>query len=140
MKILLPIDGSEHTKRMLGYIAAHDDLLGPGHDYTVFTVVPAVPVHVTRFLDHATIDTYYKDQAEEVMRPVKRFAEQKGWKIRTAHASGPAAEGIAAFADAEKPDLIVMGTHGHSSLGNVIMGSVATGVLARCKQPVLLIR
>jgi len=33
-----------------------------------------------------------------------------------------------------------MGTHGHSSLGNVILGSVASGVLARCKVPVLLIR
>jgi nucleotide-binding universal stress UspA family protein len=140
MKILLPVDGSEHTKRMLSYIAAHDDLLGPGHDYMAFTVVPAVPVHVTRFLDRHTIETYYRDQAEEVIRPVKRFAEQKGWKIRTAHASGPAAEEIAAFADAEKPDLIVMGTHGHSSLGNMIMGSVASGVLARCKQPVLLVR
>jgi nucleotide-binding universal stress UspA family protein len=38
-----------------------------------------------------------------------------------------------------QPDLIVMGTHGHSALGNVVMGSVATGVLARCKAPVLLI-
>ena len=140
MKILLPIDGSEHTKRMLSYIAAHDDLLGPGHDYTVFTVVPAVPLHVTRFLDRTTIESYYQDQADEVMRPVKRFAEQQGWKISTAHATGPAAEEIAAFAEAQKPDLIVMGTHGHSSLGNVIMGSVATGVLARCKQPVLLVR
>ena len=36
-------------------------------------------------------------------------------------------------------DLIVMGTHGHSSLTNLVLGSVATGVLARCKIPVLLI-
>lgn len=26
MKILLPVDGSECTKRMLAYIAAHDEL------------------------------------------------------------------------------------------------------------------
>jgi nucleotide-binding universal stress UspA family protein len=36
--------------------------------------------------------------------------------------------------------LIVMGSHGHSSLGNVVLGSVANRVLARCKTPVLLIR
>jgi nucleotide-binding universal stress UspA family protein len=34
----------------------------------------------------------------------------------------------------------VMGTHGHTALGNVVLGSVASGVLARSKVPVLLIR
>jgi nucleotide-binding universal stress UspA family protein len=33
-----------------------------------------------------------------------------------------------------------MGTHGRSSLGNVVLGSVASGVLARSRRPVLLIR
>jgi nucleotide-binding universal stress UspA family protein len=33
-----------------------------------------------------------------------------------------------------------MGSHGHSALGNIVLGSVATGVLARCTVPVLLIR
>ena len=37
-------------------------------------------------------------------------------------------------------DMIVMGTHGHSAIGNVVMGSTATRVLARTKKPVLLIR
>ena len=36
--------------------------------------------------------------------------------------------------------LIVRGSHGHSSLGNLVMGSVATKVLAGCSTPVLLIR
>jgi hypothetical protein len=39
MKILLPVDGSDHTKRMLAYIAAHDELLGAAHEYTLVTVV-----------------------------------------------------------------------------------------------------
>jgi nucleotide-binding universal stress UspA family protein len=33
-----------------------------------------------------------------------------------------------------------MGSHGHAALGNMILGSVAAGVLARCDAPVLLIR
>ncbi|WP_280156486.1 universal stress protein [Piscinibacter sp. XHJ-5] len=47
---------------------------------------------------------------------------------------------MAAFAEAESPDLIVMGTHGHTALGHVVLGSVASGVLARCKAPLLLVR
>jgi len=140
MKVLLPVDGSDYTKRMLAYIAAHDDLLGSGHEYIAFTAVPAIPAHAARFLDRATLDSYYRDEAEAVLRPVRHFAEQQRWTLRAVHVAGHAAESIAAFADAEKPDIIVMGTHGHSALGNVILGSVASGVLARCKAPVLLVR
>ena len=139
MKILLPVDGSDYTKRMLSYIAAHDELLGPDHDYTMFTAVPPIPAHASRFLDRSTLDDYYRGQAEEVLRPVQRFAEQQGWKVRVAHAPGHPADAIATLADVEKFDLIVMGTHGHTALGNLLLGSVATGVLARCKAPVLLI-
>ena len=140
VKILLPVDGSDYTKRMLSYIAAHDELLGAGHEYTVFTAVLPIPPHAARFLDRSAVDDYYRDQAEQVLKPVRMFADQQGWKVRVAHGPGHAAEAIAALAEAERPDLIVMGTHGHSALGNVVLGSVATGVLARCKVPVLLIR
>ncbi|HYJ98830.1 MAG TPA: universal stress protein [Burkholderiaceae bacterium] len=53
---------------------------------------------------------------------------------------GPAAETLAKVAKSEKVDLVVMGSHGQSALGNVVLGSVASGVLARCDVPVLLIR
>jgi nucleotide-binding universal stress UspA family protein len=140
MKILLPVDGSEHTKRMLSYIAAHDELLGPGHDYTILTVVAPVPAYATRFLERGTVDGYYDEQAELVLKPVRAFAEQQHWTVHLAHTHGHAAESIAARAAADKTDLIVMGTHGHTALGNVVLGSVASGVLARSKVPVLLIR
>jgi nucleotide-binding universal stress UspA family protein len=140
MKILLPVDGSHHTKRMLSYIAAHDELLGPGHAYLAFTAIAAIPAYVTHLLERGTVEGYYREEADKVLAPVKAFADQQGWTIRLAHVHGNAAEAIAETAEKEKVDLIVMGTHGHSSLGNVILGSVASGVLARCKVPVLLIR
>jgi len=140
MKILLPVDGSEYTKHMLSYIAAHDELLGSGNEYAVVNAVAPIPLHASRFLDHSTLEVYYREQAEDVLRPVKRFAEQQGWKFRASHVVGHAPDVIAALATAEKADLIVMGTHGHTAMLNVVLGSVATGVLARCKQPVLLVR
>ncbi len=140
MKILLPVDGSHHTKRMLSYLAAHDELLGRGHEYVAFTAITPIPAYASRMVDRDTIDGYYEEQAQLVLGPVRAFAEQQGWSFRVTHAHGHAAEAIAAIAATEKADLIVMGTHGHSSLANVILGSVTTGVLARTKVPVLLIR
>jgi nucleotide-binding universal stress UspA family protein len=139
MKILLPIDGSDYTKRMLGYVAAHDEFLSPRHEYTLFTAVAPIPAYAARFLDRGTLDDYYREEAEKVLGPVRKFAAQNGWNVRVVHVHGHAAEAIAAQAASDRPDLIVMGTHGHSALGNLALGSVATGVLARCKVPVLLI-
>lgn len=140
MKILLPVDGSDHTKRMLAYIAAHDELLGAGHEYVAFTALPTIPAHASRFVDQAALNDWYAEQAELVFKPIRAFAKQLLWNLRTAHCSGHAAEVIAEFAQAENVDLIVMGTHGSSALVNVVLGSVATGVIARCKLPVLLVR
>jgi nucleotide-binding universal stress UspA family protein len=53
---------------------------------------------------------------------------------------GDPAHEIASHAGSHGYDLIVMGTHGHTALGNLVMGSVATKVLASSKVPVLFFR
>jgi len=140
MKILMAVDGSHVTKRMLSYVAAHDELLGPGHEYTLVHVVAPVPAYAASLLQAGTLETYYREEAEKVFHPIRGFTDQQGWKVRLVHEHGHAADVIAALAESGHADIVLMGTHGHSSLGNVVLGSVATGVLARCKVPVLLIR
>ena len=140
MKILLAVDGSPYTQRMLAYVASHDELLGPGHAYTAVTVVAPIPAHAARFLDRQTLDDYYRDEAEKVLGAVAALAARKGWNVGTVQARGHAADEIAALADSGQYDLVVMGSRGNSTLSNLVLGSVATGVLARCEKPVLLIR
>ena len=140
MKILLAVDGSPYTKRMLGYVAAHDEFVGAGHEYTALTVVPAVPPRARAYLDKATLDGYYADEARRVLDPVEKFAVQKGWNLRATHAVGHAGDAIAEAAASGAYDLVVLGSHGHSALANVVLGSVATGVLAKCRTPVLIVR
>jgi nucleotide-binding universal stress UspA family protein len=140
MKVLLPVDGSEYTKRALAYIAAHDELLPGAHDYLVVTAVTPLPAHAARFLERSTIDDYYRGQTEQVLQPLRTFAEMQHWKLRETVVHGNAVDAIVETAEKEKPDIIVMGSHGHTALGGVVLGSVATGVLARCRTPVLLIR
>lgn len=56
MKVLLPVDGSDYTKRRLSYIAAHDEFLGAGHDYTIFISVPFIPARVASIMSRSAID------------------------------------------------------------------------------------
>jgi nucleotide-binding universal stress UspA family protein len=60
--------------------------------------------------------------------------------VERASKIGSAGEEIAKFAENGQFDLIIMGSHGQGSFSNLVMGSVATKVLAACKVPVLLIR
>ena len=139
MKVLLAVDGSDYTKRMLAYLAEHHELLGPAHDYTAVTVVTGIPPHAARHVDRNTLAEYYRDEANKVLDPVKAVAVQRGWKLAPAALHGHAPDEIAALAQRGDFDLIVMGTHGHSALGSLVLGSVASGVLARAKKPVLLV-
>jgi nucleotide-binding universal stress UspA family protein len=139
MKVLLPVDGSAFTKRMLGWVAAHDEFFGASTEYTVLTVVPELPHHAG-FFELSDLKGYYAARAEDVLKPVRAFIAQKKWRATYEQRIGPAADMIAETATQGEFDLIVLGSHGHSALTNLVMGSVATGVLARCKIPVLLIR
>ena len=140
MKILVAVDGSEYTQRMLTYLAAHDDLLGPRHDYTVVHSVLAVPHRAAAFVGADVVRKFYEEDAEAVFRPVRAFLEQKGIRATFVHTIGHAAESIAKLAEEGKFDLLVMGSHGHGELANLVLGSVATKVLAKCSKPVLLVR
>jgi nucleotide-binding universal stress UspA family protein len=56
------------------------------------------------------------------------------------HKLGNAGDTIAAFAEKGKYELLIMGSRGHGSLTGLVLGSVATKVLAKCNVPVLLVR
>jgi nucleotide-binding universal stress UspA family protein len=47
-------------------------------------------------------------------------------------------EGILAFAENQKIDLIVMGSHGRSGFKKLVLGSVASGVVTKASCPVLI--
>jgi nucleotide-binding universal stress UspA family protein len=53
---------------------------------------------------------------------------------------GPPYDEIVRFAKEKNFDLIVMGTHGHTGLAHVLLGSVAEKVVRRAPCPVLTVR
>lgn len=140
MKILIAADGSGHTRRMLAYLAAHDEWLGPRHQYTVLTVTPQLPAHAASIVGRGACQSYYDEQIEDVFKPIRAFFAQKGLDAAYEGRVGHAAAVIAETADQGRYDLVMLGSHGHGALGNLVLGSVATQVLARCGTPVLIVR
>jgi len=140
MKILVPVDGSPFTKRMLAYLAAHDEWLGGAHQYTLLHVAPAVPPRAAAVLDKAVLQAHYAEESEKVFKPIRTFFAKQKLPAEFVAKVGHAADTIAALAGKGKFDLIMMGSHGHGILGNVVLGSVTTKVMAHCEVPVLVIR
>jgi nucleotide-binding universal stress UspA family protein len=139
MKILIAADGSDYTRRMLDYLAAHD-WLRAGHSFTVLTVVLPLPHRAAAFAGPDLTSNYYRDDAEQVLAPVRAFLQANAIGAELFSEIGHPAECIARRACDGGFDLVVMGSHGHGAVANLVMGSVATKVLARCTTPVLLIR
>ncbi len=140
MNILLAVDGSAFTKKMLAYLAAHEEVLGPRHEYTVLTVQSPLPARARSALGKEAVDSYHAEEAEKILAPVAEFLLQHSVQAKSLFKVGPVGETIAKVADSGSYDLLVMGSHGHGALATLVMGSVTTQVLAHCKVPVLLVR
>ncbi len=140
MKILLAVDGSAYTKKMLAYLVTHSETFGGDNTFTLLTVQVAIPPRARAALGKDVVDQYQLDEAERVLAPVSKFLLRHAIDAKTAWKVGHAGEQIAKFAEAGKFDLLVMGSHGHGALANLVMGSVATNVLAHCEVPVLMVR
>ena len=140
MKILLAVDGSAYTKKMLAYLTTHLEVFSAKNEFTIFTVQMPLPPRAKAAVGAEVANSYYAEEAEKVTAPVVKFLKRQGIEPKLVHKVGGPGEQIAKQANAGDYDLVMMGSHGHSALGNLVMGSVTTQVLAHCGVPVLLIR
>ncbi len=140
MKILLAVDGSDYSRRMLDYIVQHTKTFGGDNQFTVLNTVLAVPHRAAAFAGPDVVHTYYADEARAVLDPIRTFFEQHGIEARYEHKVGHPAGEIARLAQEGGFDMVVVGSHGHNALKNLVLGSVATQVLAACSVPVLIVR
>jgi nucleotide-binding universal stress UspA family protein len=63
-----------------------------------------------------------------------------GVQVRFLIWEGDPGEGIVEAAEAERADMIVVGTHGRSGLGRLLLGSVSEHVIRHAAVPVLVVR
>ncbi len=140
MKILLAVDGSAYTRKMLDYVLKNKTLFDSSHSYTLFSAQPALPPHARSALGASVVHDYHQDEATKVLEPALAQLTGGGLKADSAWKAGHVGDTIAAHAESGGYDMVIMGSHGHGSLGRLVMGSVSTQVLAQCSVPVLLIR
>ena len=140
MKILLAVDGSAYTKKMLAYLVTHAELFAANNCFTLLTVQAQLPTHARRVVGKEATDTWYREESEKVLGPATAFLSRHGVNPKSVSKVGHAGEHICKVAESGKFDMVVMGSHGHGLFGNLVMGSVATQVMSHSKVPVLMVR
>ena len=134
------VDASDATSRMLASLERGSELLEGDHEFTLFTTIAPTDLPELTPLDCGSLEDVVRDAAAQVLRPAEVLARRRRWNLRTDYALGAAVPTIVAKAEAMKADLILMGTRARTPIGTALSGSVASGVLAACDIPVLLIR
>ena len=145
MKILFAVDGSEYTVKTAKYLAAHFEWFKGAPELHLLHVKLPIPpglalAQAERMFGDQAVDVYYKEEAMAALQPAEVILRAEGIAFQSGYRVGDIATEIHAYASLHKIDLVTMGSHGHGAFRNLLMGSVATKVLAGLQLPVLIVR
>ena len=140
MKILVAIDGSQPSLKALQAAVGLAEQFAQPAALTLINVHNDAFVrrHQNRFGKQA-VDEYLAELHGDDLREASALLQARGVRHEAVRGEGDLAGTIAAHAAANGFDLIVLGSRGRSGLTNLVMGSVATKVLASAKVPVLVV-
>ena len=135
--ILIPIDGSEPSYRALEEGLEMAKYYGAKS--TALFVIPKGGEFFDLF-DIKSVREAFKEEGEKVLARARKIAEEKGVPLALRMTEGRPHEKIIETAKTLGCDLIVMGSHGHGSIGKFFLGSCTERVLAEAPCPVLVIK
>lgn len=139
MKVLLASDGSDCSDRAAKYVARALRAQVKELSVTLMFVDPPMMARVKRALGESVVERIVREDADFNLKQARRRLQRAGVAFEELVAEGLVADCIATNAKKGKFDLVVMGTHGRGSLGNLLLGSVTTRLLTKCTVPVLVV-
>ena len=140
--ILCPVDFSDSSDHAMRYAVALAQTFGAALTllHVVAPVVAALPGE-TALPDtlHADIDELAAACEERLRQTVGTLAAE-GLSVQPKVLNGVPFVEIIRYARDAETDLIVMGTHGRTGLGHLLIGSVAERVVRKAPCPVLTVK
>lgn len=133
-RILLPTDGSGATDRAIDHALELAGTYG-------------AELHVLYVLDDASLASVseeataeLREQGTDAVDGIADRASAADVEVETAVRKGSPHREILEYADAADVDMVVMGTHGRSGVGRVLLGSVTERVVRAASVPVVTVR
>ena len=138
-KILFPTDFSDVSRKALEYIK---QLKGAGaQEVIVLHVVDEKELAVlSRVPDqYSQIMAHIEKHIANVMGAIETDLTAEGFQVKLTVKTGQPFTEIMATAADEKVSIIILGSHGRSNIGEMLLGSVSENVIRHARVPVLVI-
>lgn len=140
-KLLLPIDGSAASLRAVDRLLTLRDWYREPLEIHLLNVQHVLHKDVGQFVSPGDVKGYYQDESLKELAEARARLDRAGVAYRHHVVIGDlAAETIAHFAREHGIGQILMCTHGRSAVADLVLGSVAKGVLQNTDVPVTLVR
>lgn len=144
MKVLIAVDGSTcawhalaEAMRLLPLAGAEVHVIGVARPYTPLAMSPlAMPGEFVL----AELAAQHRAEAQVRVDAAVRALAAGGVGATGVLRDGDPAGSIVAYADFFRPDLVVVGSHGHGALGRLVLGSVSDAVAHRWPGAVMVVR
>jgi nucleotide-binding universal stress UspA family protein len=139
-KIMIPTDGSEHSKRAAEHAMWIADSCGA--DILVLNIFETSSLNPIRSRElKKDMKKLWAEDAQETLKGVLKVLNSNGMdlKVDSQIKEGQPAEKILETIDEENVDLVVIGSSGKHALDRFFIGSVAEKVVRSSKSPVMVI-
>lgn len=140
MKILAAIDFSDATSKITDYLKSH--YCGTEHEVILIHVADPEPAFIGYEAGPQEEREFFAKHFHEEHQQIQQ--EAKNLRLADCNASsllvqGGPADKILAVSNKSKAELIILGSHGHSSVFKLLVGSTTEAVLKDTTCPVLVI-
>ncbi|QGY39910.1 universal stress protein [Pseudodesulfovibrio cashew] len=139
-KILCAVDFSDYSPMVAEYARQIGDCMEA--EILVLYVAPSLSQYVGFHVPPSSIESFVGEIVTGAEDTMSEFIKDnfKDINVNGKVVTGYPAEEILSIAEAEKADMIVMGTHGRKGIDRILFGSVAEKVVKSSAAPVLTIR
>lgn len=139
-KVLVPVDGSTNSDRVVDHLISELAAEGPMELHLLNVQIPVDSGHARMFVATEDIEAYHREEGLQALKSAREKLDAAGVKYHWHVTVGHIADTIIRFAREHAVDRIVMGTHGRSALTHLLLGSVASDVSRKAGFPVTLIK
>jgi nucleotide-binding universal stress UspA family protein len=141
MKVLLATDGSQHSLDAVEAFVSRFAWFRQPPAIELCHVHPSIPYgRAAAWAGKEAVESYYAEESDAALKPAADLLAARGVAFQVVKLVGEAGHELVRHAQSAGCDLIAMGTHGMGAMTNLVMGSVATKVIASSKVPVLLLK
>lgn len=139
MKLLLPVDGSPHSDRVIDHVISRWAVQDRPDIHLLNVQIPVDSGHARMFVGAEALDAYHREEGLAALASARQKLDAAGvpysWRIVVGHV----APTIVRYAEEQGFERIMIGKKGRSALANILLGSVAVEVSRLARIPVELI-